>query len=365
MAARFLTTLTVLAAISLVAAGCRAPSPPATNPPPPSTESPSANPTTSPGPVEPESLITGLAAPWSVTFFEDAVLISERDTGNILEVTGGQTRVVGTVTDLYTRNEAGLLGLAVDAQGRLYAFSTGNSGNRIQRFELRGAPGALTLGPAETILSGIPHGNTHNGGRIAFGPDGMLYATTGDAGERSHSRDRESLAGKILRMTPDGAVPADNPIPGSLVYSYGHRNPQGIAWASDGTLVAAEFGQNIWDELNVITPGGDYGWPVVEGIAGDARFIDPVLQWQPSAASPSGIAIIGDVVYIAGLRGQRLHVVPLSDISAAQERYLGEFGRLRDAIAAPDGTLWLLTNNTDGRGSPVPGDDRLIRVAAG
>ncbi len=314
---------------------------------------------------EPETLLTDLDAPWSVTFFGSTVLVSERDTGNILEVVGGKTRVIGTVADLYTRSEAGLLGLAVDDRGRLYAFSTGDRGNRIQRFELRGDPGSLSLGPAETILDGIPHAGNHNGGRIAFGPDGMLYATTGDAGDRGLSRNLNSLAGKILRMTPDGTVPAGNPFPGSLVYSYGHRNPQGIAWAADGTLYAAEFGQNTWDELNLIVPGGDYGWPEVEGIAGDRRYIDPVLQWRTSDASPSGIAIIGDRVYVASLRGERLHVVPLGDPSAAEERYVGEFGRLRDAVAAPDGTLWLLTNNTDGRGSPASGDDRLIRVGAG
>ena len=348
-------------ALAAVLAGCTAPPPSA----PPTT--PVAPETTASAPplTEPETLVADLDAPWSVAFLGEIVLISERDSGDILEVTPGGTRVLGTVTDLYTESEAGLLGLAVDAQQRLYAYSTTREGNRIQRFAVEGAPGSLRLGAPGTIGSGIPHASNHNGGRIAFGPDGMLYATTGDAADRPLSRDLDSLAGKILRMTPDGAVPADNPFPGSLVYSYGHRNPQGLAWSADGTLYASEFGQNTWDELNLIVPGGDYGWPEVEGIAGDRRYIDPIAQWSPGDASPSGIAIVDETIYIAGLRGQRLHVVPMSDPDAAVERYVGEFGRLRAAIAGPDGTLWLLTNNTDGRGEPAPGDDQLIRVPLG
>jgi glucose/arabinose dehydrogenase len=192
-----------------------------------------------------------------------------------------------------------------------------------------------------------------------------LYATAGDAGNRSSAQDLGSLSGKILRMTPDGQVPADNPFEGSLVYSYGHRNPQGIAWDRDGTLYASEFGQNTWDELNVIEPGGNYGWPEVEGIAGRDGFIDPVQQWKPAQASPSGIAIAADAIHIANLRGQRLRDVPLNDLAASSERFTGKYGRLRDVVVAPDGALWVLTNNTDGRGDPSPGDDRILRIPAG
>jgi glucose/arabinose dehydrogenase len=371
MAVRLRVSLVALATIAIVASGCSASaqsdapsrSPATVSPAPPdATETPTPAP--APTAVEPEALVTGLKAPWSVAFYGETVLISERDTGNILEVVGNKTRVIGKVTGLYTRSEAGLLGIVVDDQARLYAYSTSSKGNRIQRFLLSGSAGTVTLGNAETILSGIPHAPTHNGGRLAFGPDGMLYATTGDAGDRAKSQKKSSLAGKILRMTPDGDVPADNPFAGSFVYSYGHRNPQGIAWDSQGRLIAAEFGQNTWDELNIITPGSNYGWPTVEGIAKRSGFVDPILQWAPSKASPSGIAIINDVVFIASLRGQRLHVVPLADPSKAKTRYVNTYGRLRDAIAAPDGTLWLLTNNTDGRGSPEQGDDQLIRVGA-
>ena len=163
----------------------------------------------------------------------------------------------------------------------------------------------------------LPVAGNHNGGRIAFGPDGMLYAGVGDATQRDRAQDLDDLGGKILRLTPEGGIPDDNPFPDSPVWSYGHRNVQGLAWAADGTMFATEFGQNTWDELNIIEPGGDYGWPIVEGQGGGADFIDPVQQWTPDAASPSGMAIIGDTIFIANLRGEVLRAVPTADPVAA------------------------------------------------
>jgi glucose/arabinose dehydrogenase len=306
---------------------------------------------------------TALAAPWSVVLLADGTpLVSARDSGEILELADdGSARVVGVVPDIAHGGEGGLLGLAVDGDA-LYVYSTGFDGNRIQRFVLDGEPGALSLGDAVTVLDRIPAAATHNGGRIAFGPDGMLYATVGDAGTPSRAQDPVSLGGKLLRMTPEGTVPEDNPFPGSLVYSLGHRNPQGIGWAADGTLFLAEFGQNTWDELNVITPGGNYGWPAVEGAGGDPEFVDPVLQWPTSQASPSGLAVVDGTVYIANLRGQRLFAVPASDPSTYTELLVEQYGRLRAVVAGPDRTLWVVTNNTDGRGEPRPGDDRIISI---
>ena len=309
----------------------------------------------------PSVIASGLASPWSIAFVDDVALISERDTGRILELASdGSTRLVGIVEGVVHNGESGLLGLAVDPDRRLYAYSTGSDGNRIERFTLDGGPGSYALGAAESIISGLPSASYHDGGRLAFGPDGMLYATVGDAGRSQSAQDPSSLAGKILRLTPDGDVPTDNPFPGSPVYSYGHRNPQGIAWAADGTMFAAEFGQDTWDELNVITPGGNYGWPVVEGIAGNAEFIDPVQQWAPDEASPSGIAVAGDTIYIANLRGQVLRAVPITDLSQSTDLFAGEFGRIRVVTPAPDGSLWFVTNNTDGRGQPGPDDDRIL-----
>lgn len=314
-----------------------------------------------PLPVPSSAVIAdGLDAPWSVAFHEGTALVSERDSARVLELGGdGETREVAVIEGVAPRGEGGLLGLAV-RDGELYTYLTADGENRVERREIRGGPGALALGSPETIIDGIPAAGNHNGGRIAFGPDGMLYVTTGDAGDRESAQDVDALSGKILRLTPDGGIPDDNPFDGSPVYSSGHRNPQGIGWDADGTMYAAEFGQDTWDELNVIEPGGDYGWPEVEGIAGEPGFIDPVQQWRPEAASPSGLAVTATEIVIANLRGERVRIVPLDDLSQSTERFVGELGRLRDAVVAPDGGVWILTNNTDGRGSPRAGDDRIV-----
>ncbi|OJX98046.1 MAG: glucose dehydrogenase [Micrococcales bacterium 73-15] len=338
----------------------------------PSTPSPSAPATPAAPPASVEVHATGLDAPWSIAFLaapdapaapaQQIALVSERDSGRVLELAeDGAAREVGVIDGVVHRGEGGLLGIAVD-DGSLYTYLTTADDNRIVRYDLTGRPGSLALGDAETILAGLPSAANHNGGRIAFGPDGMLYATVGDAGDRPAAQDVASLAGKILRLTPDGAVPDDNPFPGSPVYSYGHRNPQGLGWDGDGTLYASEFGQDTWDELNVIRPGGNYGWPEVEGIAGRDGYVDPVQQWAPADASPSGLAIADGAIYVANLRGQRLRVIPLDDLASSTERLVGEHGRLRDVALAPDGTLWVLTNNTDGRGEPTGDDDRVLRL---
>lgn len=311
--------------------------------------------------AEPRIVAENLDAPWSIAFYDGAALVSERDSARILELDGaGQAREVATVDGVAPLGEGGLLGLAVH-ENHLYAYVTAANDNRIERFPLSGAPGNLSLGRPEILLDGIPAGSTHNGGRMAFGPDGLLYATVGDAGNREAAQDRDSPSGKILRMTPEGGVPEGNPFPDSLVYSYGHRNPQGLAWAQDGTLYASEFGQNTWDELNVIEPGGNYGWPEVEGVGNSDTFINPVQQWETSEASPSGIAIRDDTLFMANLRGARVREIPLVDTSQSVELFIGEYGRLRDVTVAPDGSLWVMTNNTDGRGAPSPKDDRILR----
>jgi glucose/arabinose dehydrogenase len=309
---------------------------------------------------------TGLDAPWSVVFRDGTPLVCERDSARILELAeDGSARAIGTVEGVTAGGEGGLLGLAVDDRDRLYVYSTAAGGNRIQRFDVTGTAGSLGLGQPETLIDGLPSAGVHNGGRIAFGPDDLLYATVGDAGQRSIAQDVDSLGGKILRMTPDGDVPADNPFPGSLVYSYGHRNPQGLTWADDGTMFASEFGQNTWDELNIITAGANYGWPTVEGIADAEGFTNPVQQWNPGDASPSGITHADGTVFIANLRGAVLRAVPVADPTTSSDHYGGEYGRIRDVIVTPDNQLWLVTNNTDGRGEPGPDDDRILSVGFG
>ncbi|MCK8609167.1 sorbosone dehydrogenase family protein [Agromyces sp. C10] len=318
----------------------------------------------------PEVIAEGLEAPWSVVRLPDGgVLVSERDSGRIVEVLeDGTLREAGVVEGVAAGGEGGLLGLAhrpgdADDAASLYAYFTSDSDNRVVRMPLTGVTGELGLGRAEPVLTGIPRAGNHNGGRLAFGPDGLLYVTTGDAGDRDSSQDLESLGGKILRMTPEGEPAPDNPFD-SLVWSFGHRNVQGIAWDAAGGMWAAEFGQNTWDELNRIVPGGNYGWPEVEGRADDARFTDPAVQWPTGEASPSGIAVVGDTVVVAALRGARLWWASPAITSPTDvvDTYAGEYGRFRDVIAGPDGELWALTNNTDGRGSPREGDDRLLRI---
>lgn len=329
----------------------------------------SAQSSSSPGHDDPEVIASGLEAPWSVVFVGDTPLVSERDSGRILEISSdGDAREVARLDEVAATGEAGLHGLAV-RDDELYAFYAAGDENRIERFDLLGEAGSLSLGEPETVLDGLPTGSFHNGGRLAFGPDGMLYATLGDTGDRDSAQDRQALSGKILRMSPDGEVPEDNPFDDSLVFSMGHRNPQGIAWDEQGTMYASEFGQDTWDELNVIEAGGNYGWPEVEGGAGEDGageggsddFTDPVQQWPPSEASPSGMAVTDQSIVIAGLRGQRLHEVAFDDLSTSTQLWAGEHGRLRDVAQASDGSLVVATNNTDGRGEPGPDDDRLLR----
>ncbi|MBX6387100.1 MAG: PQQ-dependent sugar dehydrogenase, partial [Microbispora sp.] len=307
---------------------------------------------------------TGLRAPWGIAFLPDgSALVSERDTATIEQVRPGSPPVqVATVPNVSPGGEGGLLGIAVSpsyATDRwVYAYYSSASDNRVVRFRLD-APQTQ-----QTILTGIPRAQFHNGGRIAFGPDGMLYVSTGDAGTSSNAQDLNSPGGKILRMTPDGGVPADNPFPGSRVYSYGHRNVQGLAWDEAGRLYATEFGQNTWDEINYIQPGRNYGWPTCEGVCNDSRFTNPIVTWSTAEASPSGLAYANGTLFAAALRGTRLWTVPVKAGTAGTPaaEFQGTYGRLRAAAIGPDGWLWVTTNNRDGRGTPAADDDKIIRV---
>jgi glucose/arabinose dehydrogenase len=265
---------------------------------------------------------------------------------------------VGGVAGVAARGEGGLLGLATSGQ-TVFAYLTTGQDNRVVQMRFDG--NAVT--GQSPILTGIPAGNIHDGGRIAFGPDGKLYVATGEVGSRDLAQDRSSLGGKILRINPDGSIPPDNPDPASPVWSVGHRNIQGLAWDSAGRLWATEYGANTADELNLIRPGGNYGWPMAEGRAGMDGLIDPVVQWGTDEASPSGLAFYGGSLWVAALRGQRLFQIPVGPDGALGQPaslFTGQYGRLRTVVAAPDGTLWFTTSNRDGRGSPRAGDDQIL-----
>ena len=357
-----MTRVVTATVLLLVLAGCTA----APQSPPLPTSTPSIG---GSGPVQPVGdptvIVSGLNVPWSVLPLESgSTLISERDTAIVKELTAdGDLRDVGTVPGVVAEGEAGLLGLATLDNEWLYAYFTAESDNRIMRFALEGDAGSYSLGDGELVLDGLAKAGNHDGGRIKFGPDGMLYATVGDAGEPDRAQDPSSLNGKILRMTPTGGVPDDNPFDDSLVYSMGHRNPQGITWDDDGQLWAAEFGQDTWDEFNRIEPGANYGWPIVEGISDNEAFVSPLAQWPTDQASPSGLVYTRGVFFLASLRGERVWAIyPHGDGVDPVAYFEGQFGRIRDVVASPDGNLWFVTNNTDGRGDPGEGDDKLWEV---
>ncbi|MEU1262093.1 PQQ-dependent sugar dehydrogenase [Streptomyces cellulosae] len=319
------------------------------------------------------TVATGLDSPWGLAPVGDGdLLVSSRDEATITRIDGetGKKTELGEVPGVAAEGEGGLLGIALSpdfaSDHMIYAYFTSASDNRIVRmlYDER-KPAGEQLGAPDTVFRGIPKGVIHNGGRIAFGPDRMLYAGTGETGDTGLAQDKKSLGGKILRLTPDGEPAPGNPFPGSPVYSYGHRNVQGLAWDRQQRLFASEFGQNTWDELNAVTPGDNYGWPEAEGHADEGGFHNPIAQWSTADASPSGIAYAEGSVWMAGLRGERLWRIPLkgTEASAKPQAFLdGEYGRLRTVVAAGGDRLWLVTSNTDGRGGPEAEDDRVLEL---
>ncbi len=308
-----------------------------------------------------------LEVPWGIAFLPGGdALVGERMSAKLLRVSpSGDVRTIGKVPGVQAEGEGGLLGLALSPSyadnHRVYAYITAADDNRIVRFTLQHD----NIGTPDPIVTGIAKAEFHNGGRIAFGPDGMLYASTGDAEVGSRAQDKSSLNGKILRMTPDGKPAPGNPFAGSRVYSYGHRNVEGLAFDRDNRLWATEFGQSKVDEVNLIKAGHNYGWPTVQGRSDNPKFRNPKVTWPTEKASPSGAEIASGALYAGALRGERLYRVPLDGHGHAgnpKAFFTDRFGRLRSVQLAPDGSLWVTTSNRDGRGDPVSSDDRIIRV---
>ncbi len=342
--------------------------------------------------VQVEAWASGLEIPWSLIFLPDGrALVSERS-GTIRLIKDGKLR-----ENPYARlevahvGEGGLLGLAPHpgfaANPYIYAMHTyrknGDLFNRVIRLKDHGEKGALD----RVIIDQIPGGKFHDGGRIAFGPDGLLYICAGETFKAELAQDLKSLGGKILRVTPDGGIPQDNPFPGSAVYSYGHRNPQGLAWHPETkTLFESEHGPSreyllfANDEINVIVKGGNYGWPKAVGAPGLKEFIDPIVVWKKTTP-PSGITFhdgktfshLKNDLFVATLKSQALIRIKVTRENSgyrvtriqrwfSEDNGRGKYGRLRDVVEGPDGALYFLTSNRDGRGRPLPGDDKIYRL---
>ena len=352
-----------------------------------------------PADITVENWATGLEAPWSLVFLPDGrALVSERpgrirlirkgqlqdDPYAVFETTRGASGGGDFFLNLFARGEGGLMGLAAhpdfSVSPFIYAMYTwrAREGIRNRIVRLRDLGDHATFD--KIILGGVPGALFHNGGRIAFGPDGMLYAATGEIFEMHMAQNLSALGGKILRIDPDGGIPADNPFPGSAVWSYGHRNPQGMVWHPEtGDLFqsehgpSGEFGFGAYDEINVIRRGGNYGWPTVVGAPGKLPYIDPIVMWPDHSVPPSGIAFHDGDLYVSTLRSKALirigiarsgkeYLVTKIERLFAENHHHGLFGRLRDAVTGPDGKLYVVTSNWDGRGSPRLGDDKILRL---
>lgn len=313
-----------------------------------------------------EVIATDLEIPWNINKQDNTFYMSQRP-GYIIKVNGdsGSKTVqnVEVTKEVLHSGEGGLLGFILtpdfDASQEAIAYHTyrrdGAVFNRIIVLKLNGN----TWTERGIILEGIPGGRIHNGGRIQIGPDGKLYATAGDAGNPENAQNIQSLGGKILRMNLDGTIPNDNPFTNSYVYSYGHRNPQGLAWDQNGNLYSSEHGLQAHDEINLIEPGKNYGWPVIEGDEQAPDMVSPLYQSGDVTWAPSGIAIKNNKIYVANLRGERILVFDLTDKTV--NTFFENAGRMRDVLIE-DNALYTITNNRDGRGTPREGDDKLFRL---
>jgi glucose/arabinose dehydrogenase len=366
-ATQLLRTWLAAGLLSVILAGCA----PATIEPEP--VGPTAPDGSAPATLgEPVELSTGLEAPWGLTFLPDgSALVSERISGRIVRIAteGGDPETVGVVPDVTVSSEGGLLGIVASprfAEDRtVFASVSGAEQNRIVALTI--AEDFRSLAAEGVLLDGIQTADRHHGGRLVIGPDGHLWITTGDAFEPENAATADSLNGKILRIAVDGTIPEDNP-DDSPIYSSGHRNVQGLAFGPDGTAYASELGHRTWDEVNVLRPGADYGWPATEGIEGSTGE-PPIATMHPDDASPSGVAYAAGSLWIGALGGRRLWQLPVDGEAAASdpiEHFASVYGRIRTVEVAPDGALWLVTSNTDratwGGTESRPGDDRILRV---
>lgn len=316
-----------------------------------------------------EVVVEDLDIPWDMVFLpDDDILITQRE-GTLIRVSKGTKEVIN-IQNTEAVGEGGLLGIALhpefESNELIYLYMTtrteGTLVNRVDRYKLEGNQ----LQERTTIVENIPGGQVHDGGMIRFGPDGKLYISTGDAGNSSNAQNLNSLGGKILRVNNDGSVPSDNPFDNSVVYSYGHRNVQGIAWDDEGTMWVTEHGRSGissgFDEINKIEAGNNYGWPNIQGDETEEGLVSPILQSGESETwAPAGLVYYNNNLIFAGLRGQTLYKLPLDSLSL-ERKLVNEYGRLRAVVLGPDGYLYISTSNLDGRGNPKQEDDKIIKI---
>ena len=333
-------------------------------------------------PYEVEVVAKSLNVPWAMAIDQnDTIYFTERK-GNIWMVENGVLSSEPLYTFEYpfqSSGESGLMGITLDEDfennGYMYVMYTYREQGKLNNAVARLVKTGDELIFDQVLIDQIPASRIHNGGRIKIGPDGKLYIATGDAEIAELAQDLSSLVGKILRINVDGTIPQDNPFPDSPVYSYGFRNPQGLAWDSQGVLYASEHGSSAQDEINVIVPGGNYGWPVVRG--GDTQGVGNVqipliysseVTWAPSGMDFANQGPWAGKLLVANLRGEQLLVITIEEFSngnkeAVAEPWLyREYGRLRDVVRGNDGSIYIATNNRDGRGNPRFQDDKILRL---
>ena len=317
------------------------------------------------GPATQEIIAQNLEIPWELAILPSGDILFTERPGRIRIVKDGKLREtpVLTINEVAHVGEGGLLGLALhpnfSSNNYIYVYYTYRSSDGLMNKVVRHKLEDSTLKEDKIIIDNIPGGSNHDGGRVKFGPDNKLYITTGDAGQTSLSQDKNSLAGKILRLNDDGSIPNDNPF-GSPVYSYGHRNPEGLAWDSNGQLWATEHGSQAFDEVNRIESGKNYGWPEIRGDQEKEGMEKPIIHSGNSTWAPSGMTIVDNQIYFTGLRGAAIFKLN-PDTKELMRYFEGEFGRLR-TISFIENTFFVLTSNRDGRGIPKQNDDRIVKV---
>lgn len=332
------------------------------------------NDTASPPPILPSQIAMNenikiiadnLQVPWALAFLPDGSFLFTERIGKVSLWKEGSIKLINSIAEVKSIGEGGLLGIAIHPQfisnHFIYLYYTYNirldkTLNKVARYKYEDE----ILIPDKIIIDNIPGASIHNGGRIKFGPDEFLYIATGDAANPSLAQDTAELAGKILRVKSDGTVPPDNPF-GNAVYSFGHRNPQGLAWDANGNLWETEHGSTAYDEINKIEKGKNYGWPKVRGDEKENALVSPIIHSGEETWAPAGLAILNNNLYFSGLRGETLYRVVLGQYKL-QKFFTGKFGRLREMVLGPDKFLYFTTSNQDGRGKADKGSDKIIKI---